>query len=106
MLLSATLSRSFGDNLSGYVHADYNHRSNIVMDGNADPIKVQDGFGLLNARAGLVLDALDLDVSFWARNLLDEDWFGPVFDVPLQDGKLASYLRETRTYGVTLRKRF
>ena len=106
VLLSATLSRSFSDNLSGYVHADYNHRSKIVMDGNADPIKIQDGFGLLNARAGLVLTPFDLDVSFWARNLLDEDWFGPVFDVPLQDGKLASYLRETRTYGVTLRKRF
>ena len=106
VLLSATLSRSFSDNLGGYVHADYNHRSSIVMDGNADPIKMQDGFGLLNARAGLVLKAIDLDVSFWARNLLDEDWYGAVFDVPLQDGKLASYLRETRTYGVTLRKRF
>ena len=106
VLLSATLSRSLSDNLGGYVHADYNHRSSIVMDGNADPIKMQDGFGLLNARAGIVLEALDLDISLWARNLLDEDWFGPVFDVPLQDGKLASYLRETRTYGVTLRKRF
>lgn len=106
VLLSATLSRSFSDSLSGYVHADYNHRSSLVMDGNADPIKVQDDFGLLNARAGLVLEALDLDVSFWARNLLDEDWFGPIFDVPLQDGKLAAYSRETRTYGVTLRKRF
>ena len=106
VLLSATLSRSFSDKLSGYVHADYNHRSSMVMDGNADPIKALDGFGLLNARAGLALDALDLDISFWARNLLDEDWYGAVFDVPLQDGKLASYLRETRTYGVTLRKRF
>ena len=106
VLLSATLSRSFNDNLGGYVHADYNHRSSIVMDGNADPIKVQDGFGLLNARAGIVLEALDLDISLWARNLLDEDWFGPIFDVPLQDGKLAAYPRETRTYGVTLRKRF
>ena len=106
MLLSATLSRSFSDNLGGYVHADYNHRSSIFMDANIDPLKRQDGFGLLNARAGLVLKAIDLDVSFWARNLLDEDWYGAVFDVPLQDGKLASYLRETRTYGVTLRKRF
>ena len=106
VLLSATASHSFSDNLGGYVHADYNHRSNIVMDLNADPIKLQDGFGLLTARAGLVLTPFDLDISFWARNLLDEDWYGPVFDVPLQDGKLASYLRETRTYGVTLRKRF
>ena len=106
VLLSATLSHSFSDNLSGYVHADYNHRSSFFMDANIDPLKRQDGFGLLNARAGIVLEALDLDVSLWARNLLDEDWHGAVFDVPLQDGKLASYLRETRTYGVTLRKRF
>ena len=76
------------------------------MDANIDPLKLQDGFGLLNARAGLVLQAFDLDVSLWARNLLDEDYHGAVFDVPLQDGKLASYLREPRTYGVTLRKQF
>ncbi len=106
VLLSATLSRSISDSLSGYVHADYNHRSSIFMDANIDPLKRQGGFGLLNARAGLVLEALDLDVSVWARNLLDENYHGAVFDVPLQDGKLAAYLRETRTYGVTLRKQF
>ena len=106
VLLSATLTQSLGDRLSGYVHADYNYRSSIVMDANVDPLKLQDGFGLLNARAGLVLEALDLDVSFWARNLLDEDYHGAVFDVPLQDGKLGSYLKEPRTYGVTLRKHF
>ncbi len=106
VLLSATLSHSFNDSLTGYVHADYSHRSNTVTDGNADPIKLQDGFGLLNVRAGLTLDAFDLDISFWARNLLDKDRHAAVFDVPLQTGKLAGYLRETRTYGVTLRKQF
>ena len=106
VLLSATLSRSFSDSLNGYVHADYNYRSSIVMDANIDPLKRQNGFGLLNARAGLVLTPFDLDISFWARNLLDEDYHGAVFDVPLQDGKLASYPREPRTYGVTLRKQF
>ena len=106
VLLSATATHSFSDRLGGYIHADFNYRSSIVMDANVDPLKLQDGFGLLNARAGLVLEALDLDVSFWARNLLDEDWHGAVFDVPLQDGKLASYLREPRTYGVSLRKHF
>ena len=104
--LSATGTHSFGENLSGYIHADFNYRSSIFMDANIDPLKLQDGFGLLNARAGLVLQAFDLDVSLWARNLLDEDYHGAVFDVPLQDGKLASYLREPRTYGVTLRKHF
>ena len=106
VLLSATASHSFGEKLSGYIHADFNYRSSIFMDANIDPLKLQDGFGLLNARAGLVLQAFDLDVSLWARNLLDEDYHGAVFDVPLQEGKLASYLREPRTYGVTLRKQF
>ena len=106
VLLSATASHSFNDTLSGYIHADFNYRSSIVMDANIDPLKLQDGFGLLNARAGLVLQSLDLDVSLWARNLLDENYYGAVFDVPLQNGKLDSYLREPRTYGVTLRKQF
>ena len=106
VLLSATATRAFSDSLSGYLHADFNYRSSIVMDANIDPLKIQDGFGLLNARAGLVLQAIGLDISLWARNLLDEDYHGAVFDVPLQDGKLASYLREPRTWGVTLRKRF
>ena len=106
VLLSATATHSFSDTLSGYIHADFNYRSSIVMDANIDPLKLQDGFGLLNARAGLVLQPFDLDVSLWARNLLDEDYHGAVFDVPLQTGKLASYLREPRTYGMTLRKQF
>ena len=106
VLLSATQSHSFSDTVSGYIHADYNYRSKIIMDGNVDPLKVMGGFGLFNLRAGLVLEALDLDLSLWARNVLDEDWRGIMFDVPLQDGKLAAYPREPRTYGVTLRKRF
>ena len=106
ILLSATRTHSFSDTLSGYIHADFNYRSSIMMDANIDPLKLQDGFGLLNARIGLVLDVFELDVSLWARNLLDEDYHGIVFDVPLQTGKLGSYLREPRTYGLTLRKQF
>ncbi|MCY4211555.1 MAG: TonB-dependent receptor, partial [Gammaproteobacteria bacterium] len=104
VLVSATQRHSFSDTVSGYLHADYNYRSSIIMDGNIDPLKVQDGFGLLNLRAGLVLEALDLDIALWARNVLQQDYHGIMFDVPLQDGKLASYLREPRTWGVTLRK--
>ena len=106
VLVSATQRHSFSDTVSGYLHADYNYRSSVIMDGNIDPLKVQDGFGLLNLRAGVVLEALDLDVALWARNVLQQDYHGIMFDVPLQEGKLASYLREPRTWGVTLRKRF
>ena len=106
VILSATASYPINEALGGYLHADYNHRSNVVMDGNADPLKLQDGFGLLNVRAGLVLEGFDLDITLWARNLLDEDYHGAVFDVPLQNGKLNTYAREPRTFGVTVRKLF
>ncbi len=106
VLLSTTQSFSLSDNLRGYLHADYNYRSSIVTDKDADPLKLQDGFGLLNVRAGLVLETLDLDLALWARNVLDEDFHGAMFNVPLQRGKLAAYPREPRTYGATLRKQF
>lgn len=106
VILSATGTYPLSASLSGYLHADYNHRSNIFMDTNIDPLKRQDGFGLLNVRAGVVLQGIDLDVALWARNLLDEDFYGTVFDVPLQDGKLDTYAQEPRTFGVTVRKSF
>ena len=105
-ILSASASHPLSATVNGYVHADYNYRSNIVTDINVDPLKLQKGFGLLNARAGLAWQGLDLDVTLWARNLLDEDYTGLVFDVPLQTGKLNTYAREPRTFGVTLRKLF
>ena len=105
-ILSASTSYPLSATVNGYVHADYNYRSSIVTDINVDPLKLHDGFGLLNARAGLVLQGIDLDVALWARNLLDEDYTGLVFDVPLQTGKLNTYAREPRTFGVTVRKLF
>ena len=106
IILSATQSYSFTDNVMGYVHADYNYRSNTITDRNGDPLKRQGGFGLLNLRAGMVLEHFDLDIALWARNVLDEDYHGAMFDAPLQSGKLVAYPREPRTYGVTVRKIF
>ena len=106
LIVSATGVYPLGATVEGYLHADYSYRSSVMMDGNFDPLKLQDGFGLLNMRAGLILQGLDLDITFWARNLLDKNYHGVVFDAPLQDGRLASYLREPRTFGVTVRKTF
>ena len=106
LILSATGSYPLSATAEGYLHADYSYRSSIMTDNNNDPLKLQDGFGLLNMRAGVMLQSLGLDIAFWARNLLDKDYHGVVFDSPLQDGRLTSYSREPRTYGVTLRKSF
>ena len=89
-----------------YVHADYYYRSSTFEDTNLDPLKEQDGYGLLNLRAGIYLADGDIELAFWVRNALDEEYLGTYFDVPLQDGKLNSYAQEPRTVGVSLRRDF
>ncbi|MGV6807231.1 MAG: hypothetical protein ACWA5K_04950, partial [bacterium] len=75
-------------------------------DGNIDPLKLEDGYGILNLRAGLTLEEHGIDFSLWGRNVLDEDYFATYFDVPLQSGKLNAYPTEPRTYGVSFTKSF
>lgn len=106
VIVSATGSWPLGANVTGYLQTDYSHASRTLRDNNADPLKFQNGFGLLNVRGGLVLESIGLSITAWARNVLDEDHSGAVFDVPLQDGKLNTYMREPRTFGATLRKQF
>jgi outer membrane receptor protein involved in Fe transport len=89
-----------------FVHGDYVYRDEQYMDSNLDPFKVQDGYGLVNARAGFRLLAEGVELAFWGRNLFDKDYLNVHFDVPLQFGKLNAYTGEPRTYGATLRVEF
>lgn len=91
----------------GYALYENNVQSDTVLDGNADPLKVQGGFGLTNLRVGFTFEDADLDVTLWGRNVFDKEIFGnTTFDVPIQNGRLASYFAEPRTFGVTVQKRF
>ncbi|TDF41845.1 TonB-dependent receptor [Alteromonadaceae bacterium M269] len=91
----------------GYALYENNVQSDTVLDGNADPLKVQGGFGLTNIRVGFTFEDIDMDVTLWGRNVFDKERFGnTTFDVPIQAGRLASYFAEPRTFGVTVQKRF
>ena len=105
-MLSATKTFVVSDRVNGFVHANYNYRDEQYKDGNIDPLKVEDGYGILNMKVGFRLESLQLEVTAWARNLLDEDYFATYFDVPLQSGKLNAYPTEPRTYGLSLTKTF
>jgi len=93
-------------NKPAYFNANYYYRSENFEDGNNDPLKEQDGYGVLSLKAGILFDNGNTEVSLWGRNVLDKDYHGVVFDVPLQDGKLNAYSREPRTYGLSIRKSF
>ncbi|GMG86232.1 TonB-dependent receptor [Biformimicrobium ophioploci] len=97
---------SLSSDVDGYVMGEYNYRSEMVGDGNADPLKTLDSLGLFNARAGVTFNSLDMDMTLWARNLTDEGHRYITFDVPIQAGKLMAYPGEPRTYGLSVNKRF
>jgi outer membrane receptor protein involved in Fe transport len=86
------------------VEEKYNSSYNTGSD--LDPRKIQEGFGLLNARIGF--GALDESwaVEAWGANLADKYYYAVAFDSPFQFNTITSYLGAPRTFGLTLRVKF
>jgi iron complex outermembrane receptor protein len=109
-LWSGALSASYLLPLSGTlgirtsVEEKYNSSYNTGSD--LDPRKIQEGFGLLNARIGF--GALDESwaIEAWGANLADKYYYAVAFDSPFQFDTIASYLGAPRTFGLTARVKF
>lgn len=89
-----------------YSLGEVSWRDEQVMRASNDPLEIQDGYTLVNLRFGLVYTPYDTEIVLWGRNVTDEEYYGNTFDAPLQEGKLMSYVKEPRTYGLTARKHF
>lgn len=81
--------------------ADYNYRSNQFTTEKNIPTDYVGGYGLLNARAGLVFAEDRWDVSLWARNLLDSDALASSSLDGINRYVSVRYV-EPRTYGVNV----
>lgn len=92
-----------GRNLSLYAHADYAHRSSFNTSATNSVWAQVPGFGIANARIGLKTDDGLWDLSVWARNLFDKDYFLNLSAA--NTGVVTAQVGEPRTYGVTLRTR-
>jgi iron complex outermembrane recepter protein len=109
-LWSGALSASYLLPVSGTlgirtsVEEKYNSSYNTGSD--LDPRKIQQGFGLLNARIGF--GALDESwaIEAWGANLADKYYYAVAFDSPFQFNTIASYLGAPRTFGLTARVKF
>lgn len=84
-----------------YAHADYSHRSSFNTSPSNSAWAQVPGFGIANARVGLRTDDGLWDVSLWARNLFNEDYFVSLSAV--NTGVVTAQLGEPRTIGATLR---
>jgi iron complex outermembrane receptor protein len=103
--LSAAYLIPFGTlGLRTSVEEKYNSSYNTGSD--LDPRKIQEGFGLLNARIGF--GALDESwaIEAWGANLADKYYYAVAFDSPFQYNTIASYLGAPRTFGLTARVKF
>ena len=89
-----------------FIRAEYQYYSEVLTDGDLDPLTTQDAINLVNARVGWRWDDAGTEVALWGRNLTDERYFPGSFDAPVQDGRMNSYPAEPRTWGVTFRMDF
>ena len=105
---STTLRKDFNlsSGVSLFAIGEFIYTGDQIMDGNNDPLKLQDAYNLVNLRFGVVFPEQDMDITLWGRNILDEEYYGTNFDVPAQDGRLNAYSREPATFGLNLRKHF
>lgn len=90
---------------SAYVRGEVSYRSKIFLTQSLDPILVQSGATIANARIGVVSNDGVL-LELWARNLFDKDVRQLGFNAPLITGGYAGFLNEPRMVGGRVSKTF
>ncbi len=105
--------------LDWYLLAEYNYTSeqNLGSTTNGNPQTIQDGYGLVNFRAGIAAQEQSWEVSAFVKNIGDETYCLQYFDQPLagpfrgidaatSTNVVSCVLGLPRTYGVELSYRF
>lgn len=94
-----------------FARGEYNFTSSRYLSQDLDPNLKQDATHLVNVRAGFRIQPeslwsnASLEITGWARNLLEEDWNVVGFDVPTING-FAGVNAPPRQYGITARVTF
>ena len=103
--LGADLSQPVGDwdgrGVEVYGHGDFAHRSSFNSSSSNSAYAQVPAYGVLNVRFGLRTDDGRWDLSVWARNLTDEQYFQTLS--PGNTGLVTGLIGDPRTVGATLR---
>ena len=84
---------------------EHNYIDEFYLDQDLDENLTNDAVNLVNLRFSLVNTERDLEVAFWANNILDEEYFLMGIDIPTLGG-YAGVVAPQATYGITLRASF
>jgi iron complex outermembrane receptor protein len=85
-----------------FVAADTSYRSPFSSSATASQYLIVDAYSLVNARVGFRW-AAGWTMTFWSRNLLNQDYFELLTAAPGNTGLIVGQPGEQRTFGVTLR---
>lgn len=86
--VGANLSQMIGSGTRLFVRPSYTWKSQVYFEEDNEPGIEQEGYGLLNLRAGVDLFSDRLEVAFYAKNVLDEEYIidagntGGAFGIP------------------------
>lgn len=95
----------FAAPLEAYLGFDYSYRS-TVNNGGVSAATQLEPLHLVNARIGVRALNRRMDLSVWAKNLFDKQYFSDIAPGVGNTGLLTAQLGDPRTYGVTLRFHF
>jgi outer membrane receptor protein involved in Fe transport len=106
--LSGTYERPVAENLLARVAVNAKYQSSYNTGSDLNPLKVQEGFTLVNARVGLGTEDGRYSLELFAQNLFDEEYQQVAFDAPLQNeagvrDAINAFLGQPRLYGLTFR---
>jgi|AGTN01.3.fsa_nt_gi Outer membrane receptor proteins, mostly Fe transport len=101
--LSATYVDELRDGVEGYVNASYTYRSSYYGSVDLSDYGKIDAYGVTNLRVGARLLDSGVDLSLWARNLFDTEYY-TAMGLPLS-GAWFGYVGEPLTFGLTAKVR-
>ncbi|MEL7231286.1 MAG: TonB-dependent receptor [Pseudomonadota bacterium] len=103
LYFAAEYTHDFSDTMSGFVRADYVYESDVQVVDNIQGLDRE--VGTLNGSFGVDWEN-GLNVTFWGRNINDDEYFTSGFPTTAQAGSVNTYPNAPATYGVTVRKNF
>ena len=105
MTFTSTYTHDFSNGMQGYIRGEYIYESDVAVVENVPANIASREVNTINASMGLILEN-GLELSVWARNLNNDDYFLSGFPTVVQPGSYSGYANAPRTWGVTARMRF
>jgi outer membrane receptor protein involved in Fe transport len=109
-VVSAAYQLPLSSSLALRISADEKYNSSYNTGSDLDPIKIQGGYGILDARIGIGAPDGKWAFEVWSQNLTNKGYFQVAFDTPFQglarpgfNNEIDSFVGDPRTFGATIR---